>query len=454
MVFAGMYLILVNLKSCNPPRNKHSEELAPLHTYFYELYRFSDYPNEEERLFYGYHNELEIVSIFCGQLNYKKFIRALKVLDILTDPNMGGTGGKKYANLGDAVKRRKYCDHLYSMMKKSVDINQYNQEMEQQKNNKDLKRKHWKIKKVPEYMMNIFNYFVTRQTAITLDLNRFKELQHELQTYFVTKRPSNDDEEPFDNCLNFDILNKLFPNATSYKLDFGVKVLGTTQFDYFCEMVSNLVSTTTVPVDIVEFKGLEHRKWSKMKRRRIKEMQQKYFTDQRFSVKVSAKTVSFVKDKNAVIPNYENIFIGNFHRMEVMEENEEICSWTMFISTSKDRLIVPKSVKQVTYYLDPKLYKKNEITVDKAPFNLKRKGSDSFEVKIKVGFRGKRYNAWYYHRIDFNDNVCISNRVCEEATCNHGGNHDIYYSDDIRKYDYWACKRTDGGLGVSVNRLI
>eukprot|EP01084_Bolivina_argentea_P054848 100567_1 len=126
---------------------------------------FSDYGNEQERLFYGFHNEMEIISIFSGNFDYKKFIRALKVLDIITDPTYWiVSGAKKYAKL-DTEKRKKYCDHLLSMIKKTVNINEYNKELEQriQNKNKNKKKIDYKIRDIPDYMNNIFNYFTKRQ---------------------------------------------------------------------------------------------------------------------------------------------------------------------------------------------------------------------------------------------------------------------------------------------------
>eukprot|EP01083_Nonionella_stella_P037943 103357_1 len=414
---------------------------------------FSDYPNEDERLLYGYHNQLEILSIYTAQFNYVKFIRALKVFDILTDPFTGAETNRKYARLGDVQNRRKYCDYLLSMVKKTVDIEQYNAEIKQQKQNKKLKRKKWRTKEIPQYMMNIFNYFLVRQTAVTFDVDKLNALNHVLTTYFLIRQESLDTVDGNnDVCLNFSILLKLFPNATSFRLHFGAEAyaLKPAHFEFLCECVSKAVhmsmdvTPTESPINIVEFKGLESTKGIKTS---IKKMKAQYFSNGLFTIQHSRlfKTVQFVKyTKDA--PHYEDIFIGNLYQV-----NKDKRSWTMFISKSKEKLVVPKSVQQVTYYLDKKLYNKQEITVDKSPFSLKRKVRDAFVVRLKITFRGKRYPTWYCHPLSFDHPVSMSNLVCqaesEKTGCKHGEDY-ILHSDNIGQYDYWACKRTDGATFV------
>eukprot|EP01083_Nonionella_stella_P129255 392124_1 len=406
---------------------------------------FSDYPNEDERLLYGYHNQLEILSIYGSSLNYIAFIRALKVFDILTDPNTGAALSTKYAHLGDSHKRRKYCDYLLSMAKKAVDIEQYNQDIEQQKQNKKLKRKKWTTKEVPQYMMNMFNYFVIRQTAIEFDLYRLQELNHPLEKYFVIHQKSVGKMDGNDYCFNFKILLKLFPNATTFTLDFGYEALETTHFEFLCQCVSNAVNTA--PINIVEFKGIEPKEGVKTL---VKKMKAKYFSNGLYSIKLRGffKSVQFVKKTKNEVPHYEDLFIGNLYQV-----NKDKRSWTMFVSTSKDKLIVPKSIQQVTFYLDKNMYNKAEIIVDKPPFSLKRKERGVFEVRVKICFRGKRhrYATWYYHTLNFDHPVSVSNFVCQsdclESGCNHGKRY-VLHSDKMRQYDFWACRRTDGGVGV------
>eukprot|EP01083_Nonionella_stella_P218432 783298_1 len=414
-------------------------------TKFMNVSWFSDYPNEDERLLYGYHNQLEILSIYGSSLNYIAFIRALKVFDILTDPNTGAALSNKYAHLGDSHKRRKYCDYLLSMTKKAVDIEQYNQDIEQQKQNKKLKRKKWTTKEVPQYMMNMFNYFVIRQTAIEFDLYRLQELNHPLEKYFVIHQKSVGKMDGNDYCFNFKILLKLFPNATTFTLDFGYEALETTHFEFLCQCVSNAVNTA--PINIVEFKGIEPKEGVKTL---VKKMKAKYFSNGLYSIKLRGffKSVQFVKKTKNEVPHYEDLFIGNLYQV-----NKDKRSWTMFVSTSKDKLIVPKSIQQVTFYLDKNMYNKAEIIVDKPPFSLKRKERGVFEVRVKICFRGKRhrYATWYYHTLNFDHPVSVSNFVCQsdclESGCNHGKRY-VLHSDKMRQYDFWACRRTDGGVGV------
>eukprot|EP01084_Bolivina_argentea_P051451 94638_1 len=53
----------------------------------------------------------------------------------------------------------------------------------------------------------------------------------------------------------------------------------------------------------------------------------------------------------------ENLYIGNLHKLSdkthLYSNDKTAHEWTMFISISNDKLIKPKSIKQVTYFLHP-----------------------------------------------------------------------------------------------------
>ena len=107
----------------------------------------------------------------------------------------------------------------------------------------------------------------------------------------------------------------------------------------------------------------------------------------------------------------ENLYIGNTQKKcdQKYYDHKEAYDWTMFISSSKDKLIKPESIKQVTYYLH-KTFKKSTQIVKKAPFTLKRRGWGYFLVKAKIEFLDKynRKDLYCSHMLDLYDPVTMT----------------------------------------------
>ena len=49
--------------------------------------------------------------------------------------------------------------------------------------------------------------------------------------------------------------------------------------------------------------------------------------------------------------NEDELYIGNFHELRPGGRNTH--NWTMFVSTSKTKLIPPRTIQEVTYHLHP-----------------------------------------------------------------------------------------------------
>lgn len=122
------------------------------------------------------------------------------------------------------------------------------------------------------------------------------------------------------------------------------------------------------------------------------------------------------KYENAVIPsgimqyvimylfyiNENTLFIGNIHKKVDGNHNQHL--WTMFISTSDKELKAPKTVKQVIYYLHPTFHP-SDVTVDKSPFLLGRRGWGTFDVEAKIIF-DEKYNkpdCYTSHSLSFSN---------------------------------------------------
>eukprot|EP01084_Bolivina_argentea_P201591 344572_1 len=95
------------------------------------------------------------------------------------------------------------------------------------------------------------------------------------------------------------------------------------------------------------------------------------------------------------------LYIGNLHELEETTARNRH-NWTMFISTSKQELIKPKTIKNVTYNLH-ETFTNNVITIDEAPFYLKRRGWGIFTIMATIKFKAK-YNMKDIkcdHNLDF-----------------------------------------------------
>ena len=100
--------------------------------------------------------------------------------------------------------------------------------------------------------------------------------------------------------------------------------------------------------------------------------------------------------------NESTLFIGNIHKKVEAQRNQH--HWTMFISTSDKELSAPKTVKEVTYYLHP-TFRPSEMTMDKSPYLLGRRGWGTFDVEAKIVFHDK-YNkpdCYTAHSLSFSN---------------------------------------------------
>ena len=70
------------------------------------------------------------------------------------------------------------------------------------------------------------------------------------------------------------------------------------------------------------------------------------------------------------------LFIGNLHSLDAEIDYH---NWTMFVSASKHKLVPPKTIKQVTYYLHP-TFPASVITEKQPPFYFNAKGWGTFVI--------------------------------------------------------------------------
>ena len=125
----------------------------------------------------------------------------------------------------------------------------------------------------------------------------------------------------------------------------------------------------------------------------------------------------------------EEIFIGNFHRKRKNTSSRNKHIWTMFISSSKNKLTKPKSIKKVTYYLHP-TFKKSTIIIKQSPFYLKRTGWGTFDIIAEIEFYEK-YNKKTIkcsHYLDF-DNYATITPITNDAKNDDNDDNDdqIFY---------------------------
>ena len=107
----------------------------------------------------------------------------------------------------------------------------------------------------------------------------------------------------------------------------------------------------------------------------------------------------------------EDLYIGNLHKQCEISyyHNKEAHNWTMFISSSKDKLVKPTSIKQVTYYLHETFRPSREI-ITKSPFTLKKRGWGWFLIKAKIEFLDEynRKDLYCSHMLDFDHSVAMT----------------------------------------------
>eukprot|EP01083_Nonionella_stella_P301850 1037914_1 len=386
---------------------------------FMDVSWFSDYPNEEERLFYGHRNILEIESVLQGCYNYRKYVRAIKVLDMLTDPNIGGFGTKKYAKLTQPAQIQKYLKYVHLMIRHKVDTQ-----------DKDLK-------KVPQYMMDMFTHFCRIQTQISVDSTRMHLLQHDMTDLFLVYEQRGLDTKYYSP--HFDILCKLFPNLVFLSLDFGYPdYLQCDRYEFLCRTVAEYLNQCTqndrkCKLQLVEFKGLMHKNHlEKVDKQRIKKKYHAILSKWNVKIDWPARCINFrINYKKKQIKS-EHIYVGNLH--ESQSDGAHI--WCMFVSTEKDKLIPPKTVKQVGYDLNRSDNNIKEIVVKKSPFCLKRKGQKPCKIDVHVLFNKESgRNALHcWHVVDFMHPVSVTDVFFDTKIKKHAIN-DVHHCDSYTMFD-------------------
>ena len=109
----------------------------------------------------------------------------------------------------------------------------------------------------------------------------------------------------------------------------------------------------------------------------------------------------------AFSPDEPELFIGNLHsKNEGVRRNKH--KWEMFISTSKERLIPPRTIEKVEYTLH-ETFKNPVRERTESPFYLKTNGYGEFMVKARIQFkpRYKRADVHCAHGLSFKGFACI-----------------------------------------------
>eukprot|EP01083_Nonionella_stella_P042211 114154_1 len=136
--------------------------------------------------------------------------------------------------------------------------------------------------------------------------------------------------------------------------------------------------------------------------------------------------------------DHEDLFIGNLHKLSDRQyaSGKTAHRWELFISASKDELIRPQSIKQVTYYLHPS-FKPSIFTVKNTPFTLGKTGWGWFQIKAKIEFyeKSKRKNIVCAHWLNFQHKVTLThinehNSVVIDETGNPVIDCNDFYNDD------------------------
>ena len=110
----------------------------------------------------------------------------------------------------------------------------------------------------------------------------------------------------------------------------------------------------------------------------------------------------------------EDLYIGNIHKLCKKQhiyysDEKQAHDWTIFITKSKNKLIEPQSIKQVTYYLH-KTFHPSIITVKDAPFSLEKRGWGFFVVDAKIEFLDEynKNDLYCSHLLDFKHKVTVT----------------------------------------------
>eukprot|EP01084_Bolivina_argentea_P235871 396761_1 len=129
---------------------------------------------------------------------------------------------------------------------------------------------------------------------------------------------------------------------------------------------------------------------------------------------------------------FEDLYIGNLHKNS--SNKPWIHYWTMFISTSKYKLIKPQSIKQVIYEIHPS-YRITTIKLNKSPFYLKKGGRGPFKVEAKIIFKQKynRKDLTCYHSLNF-DNYATLTHVEDEKTAKAKAGLEYFFKHEAIQY--------------------
>eukprot|EP01084_Bolivina_argentea_P201592 344573_1 len=131
------------------------------------------------------------------------------------------------------------------------------------------------------------------------------------------------------------------------------------------------------------------------------------------------------------------LYIGNLHELEETTARNRH-NWTMFISTSKQELIKPKTIKEVIYYLHPTFHP-SECTERESPFYLRRLGWGTFAVEAKIIFKNKykRKDCFTSHGLSFSRYASITQIDLNQST----RIKDLYAEDDRERYFFGNSKK-------------
>ena len=149
-------------------------------------------------------------------------------------------------------------------------------------------------------------------------------------------------------------------------------------------------------------------------------------------------TVTTNTASNEIIP-YEHLYVGNFH----WELNKRWHKWILFVSASKDQLIEPRSVKDVTYFLHP-TFEPNRRHQTRSPFFMTCNGWGTFEITIAITFKKNALpkNANINDIIENNNhnNTNNSSNFDDSHSYNNNNNNNNRQAIRMRSRDLLSCR--------------
>eukprot|EP01083_Nonionella_stella_P023718 65627_1 len=138
----------------------------------------------------------------------------------------------------------------------------------------------------------------------------------------------------------------------------------------------------------------------------------------------SMSSIGIQSEEDALI-DYEDetLFVGSMHRdVTVLDPQTPMThraknskhEWVMFISTSKDKLIAPRSIQKVAYSLHES-FKNNHVTVKKTPFYLRKVGWGAFDVGVEIVFKDdNKESIRMTHWLNFDVPVVITHTASDQ----------------------------------------